>query len=126
MSEKTDAQVVDINSTVDLDLDAQPQRDRRPAFRVRLGGQVFSVEQPDAHLVMELEQARTTQAFLALMFDEQWPDVRVHLVDMDPDVLLTLVRQYGQHFDLDAQGLVERSAPNREQRRAEARRPRRR
>lgn len=128
MSENTrgDAQVVDINSAVDLDLDAQPTRAAAPAFRVKIGGQVFTIDQPDAHLVMEIEQANTTQTLLALIFDEQWPDVRPHLVDKDPDVLLTLIRQYGQHFDLDAAGLMERAAPNRAERRAQARRPRRR
>lgn len=131
MSEKTtdevtSAQVVDINSTVDLDLDALPLRDRIRPWRVKLGDRIFEVEQPDAGLVMEVEQANTTQATLALIFDEQWPDIRPLLVGLEPDALLTLVRQYGQHFDLDAQGLMERATPNRAERRASARRPRRR
>lgn len=120
-----DAAVVDINSVVDLDLDQEPARSIDP-FRVKVGGKSFTLDQPDAGLVMELENAGTTEAFLALIFDAQWPDVRPLFLDKDPDVLVTLIRQYGQHFEMDQQALLSRAAPSRAERRASARRPRRR
>lgn len=115
----TDEDVVDITSVVDLDLDATDpdEREEYPPFRVRIGGKTFSLAPPDAGLVMELEESRTTRVFLALAFDEQWPDVNPLLAGKKPEQLITLVRQYGQHFDLDQQALLQTAAPNRAERR---------
>lgn len=115
--EEHDGEVVDIQSAVDFDLDAEESRKAYPPFRVRLGGQTWTMQQPDAELVMELEEAGTTRAFFQLAFDEQWPDMQPLIGKMGPPVLLTLVRQIGVHFDLDQKAMLEQSAPNRAERR---------
>lgn len=116
----TDA--IDSTELVDLDLDLAGPGEVYPPFRLRVGGKEFSLDAPDAGLVMEIEEARTTRGFLALAFDRQWPDVEPLLAGRAPDVLLTLVRSYGQHFDLDQQALVAQATPSRAERRR--RRPR--
>lgn len=120
-----DAEVVEMDSVVDLDLDeASQDGEDYPPFRVRVGGQMFCLEQPDAGLVMELGSANSIQTLMALLFDEQWPDVRPLLAGKKPEVLFTLARQHGQHFDLDEQGILAKTVQNRAERRR--RRPRRR
>jgi hypothetical protein len=120
--------VVPIDSIVDLDLDSQTDDvEDYPPFRIRVGGQTFSINQPDAGLVMEVEGARTTEVGLALIFDEQWPDVRAALAGKDPTAPVKIVRDWAEHFDLDQQGLMAAISPgNREERRqAEQQRRRR-
>lgn len=117
--------VTEIDSVVDLDLDeVVDARGDYPPFRVKIGGKSFALDAPDAGLVMELEEARTTRVFLALAFDQQWPDVEPLLAGKPPEALLRLVREFGQHFDLDQQAIVQQAAPNRAERRR--RRPARR
>lgn len=106
----------------DLDLDAEGSASPYPPFRVKVGGQVFSADPPDAGLVMEIEEARTTRVVLALAFDKEWKDLEPLLARKGPDLLLTLVRQYGEHFDLDQAGMVTTATPSRAERRR--RRPR--
>jgi hypothetical protein len=114
----TGDEVVDIDSRVDLDLDTFAKQDY-PPFRVRVGGQTFSLDQPDAGLVMDLGAARTTDIALALMFDAQWPDVRPLLEGLPPAALVKLTRDYTMHFDIDEAGMALAAAtPNREERRA--------
>lgn len=121
-----DDTVVDINTTaVDLDLDQVTERPSIPAFRVRLGGRDWEITEPDAGLVMELDNARNTDTYMQLIFDDQWPDVRPLLAGKQPDVLIQIIRQYSRHFDLDAEAMVQRAAPSRAERR-QARRPQRR
>lgn len=120
-----DNQVVDINSVVDLDLDVDDDSPDYPPFRVRVGGQTFELQQPDAGLAMEIESARTTEVAMALMFDEQWPDARPKLQGKKPDVLIKLAQDYGKHFDLDEHAMrqvVATAAPNRAERRRRTRR----
>lgn len=119
----SDSEVVDINSAVDLDLDAggDEQVPVYPPFRVRLGGKTWTIEQPDAGLVMELEAATTSQAFFALAFDEQWPDVRPLLMAVkDPRKLFRLAKDFGEHFDLSNERIMEAAAGNRAERRRRA------
>lgn len=105
------------DSEVDFDLDLEADGTVAPPFRVRLGGKTFELAAPDAGLVMEIEDARTTSQFLALAFDEQWPDVRPLVEPLRPEVLLKLIREYGQHFDLDQAAMMQQAAPNRAERR---------
>lgn len=117
--------VTDLDQHVDLNLDdLGAERESYPPFRIRVGGATFALDAPDAGLVMEIEEARTTRAFLALAFDQQWPDVEPLLARQAPDVLLKLVREYGQHFELDQQAMIQQAAPSRAERRR--RRPTRR
>ncbi len=116
---RADDRVVDIASTVDLDIDLTDDApDDIPPFRLRLGGETFVLQAPDAGLVMELEEARTTRGFLALAFDDQWPKASPLIERLkDRKDLFKIVRQYGQHFELDQQALMEQAAPNRAERR---------
>lgn len=118
-TDDTTGTVSDLDQFVDLDLDAQPDDPRAayPAFRVRIGSHTYSLEAPDAGLVMELEEARMTRVFLALAFDEQWKAVEQTLATKSPEALLTLIRSYGQHFDLDQAAIMAQAAPNRAERR---------
>lgn len=123
--DRKDADVVGIDSVVDLDLDA-PDQDAEdyPPLRIRIGGQTFEIAQPDAGLVMEIGSANSIQTVMALLFDEAWPDVRPLLVGKKPEALFRLARQHAQHFDLDEVGVLANTAPNRAERRRA--RPRRR
>jgi hypothetical protein len=105
---------------VDLDLDQSSASDKRaqlPSFTIRLGGETWTIEPPDGGLVMELEEAGTTRATLALIFDDQWTEVSPLLDKLDPDDLTKLVRQYARHFEIDPQTVATQSAPNRSERR---------
>lgn len=116
MSEKNPVPVDDV---VDIDLDAAPTRERTklPAATVRIGGQTFEVAPPDAGLVMEIEEAGTTARILALLFDDQWPDVRPLLEGKDPEDLLTLVNTLGNRFGFSQNAMMARATPNRAARR---------
>ena len=119
-----DDNVASLDSVVDFDLDAgEDDYEGYPPFRVRLGGQTFTIEQPDAGLVMEIEKAPTSEAFFALAFDDQWPTVRPLLENVkDPTKLHKLARQFGDHFGLNNDRIMENMAPNREERRRQRRR----
>lgn len=90
----------------DLDFDATDDDDVeyiRP-FVVKLGGQYWSIQQPDGGTVMDIDEARTPRAMLALIFDDQWADV-AHLIDeLATEQIRTLVRQFRRHFELDEAG----------------------
>lgn len=117
MSEKNLAPVDD--DAIDIDLDATPERQQPavPPAKVRLGGKTWLVAPPDSGLVMEIEDAGTTSRILALLFDDQWPDVRPLLDPLPPETLLELVNQLGDRFGFSQRSMMERSAPNRAQRR---------
>lgn len=117
-----DSTVVDIDSRVDLNLD-EVEGQTYPPFRVLLGGQTFSLDEPDAGLVIELNTARNDiQVQLALMFDAQWPEVRPLLAGKKKETLLHLTREYAVHFDLDEAGLAQTVTQNRAERRRSRRR----
>lgn len=90
---------------VDLDLDRDTTAvDYIEPFVVRLGGQTWTIEQPDGGTVMDIDEARTPRAMLALIFDDQWADV-AHLIDpLHTDQIRQLVRQFRRHFELDEAG----------------------
>lgn len=99
------AEVVDIDSQVDLDLDATTSA-TLPPFRIRLGGKTFSADQPTAAQVLDLGSAANPDVSMALIFGGQWPDIRDLLDEKNPDVLMRISRAYAEHFDLDEVGMA--------------------
>lgn len=125
--DRKDADVVGIDSVVDLDLDDDADDgDDYPPLKIRLGGQMFEITQPDAGLVMELGNVGNIEGAMALLFDEQWPAVRPLLAGKKPEKLFQIARSHAKHFDLDEQGILATTAPPTRAERRQARPVRRR
>lgn len=86
----------------------------------------FRLPEPDSALAMDLEEAQTSRAFLALAFDDQWPDARPLIEGIrDRTQLMRLAYRYSKHFALDPAMLAEEEdTRNRADRRANRRRGR--
>lgn len=105
---------------VDYDLDAR-RVTTKPDYRLRFKGRTWTVTQPDVGTVMAAEQAPTTEAFMSLMFEDQWPELeRDFKAYQDPGVIFEVATNIARHFDLDAAAAGGRQ--NRAQRRANPRR----
>ena len=103
---------------VEFDLDAR-RVTTKPDYRLRFKGRVWSVTQPDVGTVMAAEQAPTTEAFMSLMFEDQWSELeRDFKAYADPGVIFEVAQAIARHFDLDAAS----TRQNRAQRRAAPRR----
>lgn len=91
---------------------------------VRLGGKTWTIEQPDGGTVMDIDEARTPRAMLALIFDDQWADVAPLVDELATEQIRTLVRQFRRHFELDEAGAQasEQKSLSRAQRRSLRRR----
>lgn len=99
----------------DFDLDTR-RVVTKPDYRLRFKNRVWTVTQPDTGTVMEAEQAPTTEAFMSLMFEDQWPELeRDFKAYPDPGVIFEIAQAIARHFDLDA--AATRVAGNRAQRR---------
>ena len=105
---------------VEYDLDAR-RVVTKPDYRLRFKNRTWTVTQPDVGTVMAAEQAPTTEAFMSLMFEDQWPELeRDFKAYTDPGVIFEIAQAIARHFDLDAAAAGGRS--NRAQRRAQPRR----
>lgn len=103
----------------DYDLDSRTLKTIRP-YRLKFAGQWWTVEQPDIGTIFEAEQAPTAEAFMGLMFEEQWDELGPLLrAYKDPGALFEIAQAISIHFDLDTAG---RTRPNRRERRAAPRR----
>lgn len=112
-------QVTPINEgPADFDLDTRDVRRVRP-YRLKFDGRWWTVEQPDIGTIMDAEQAPTAEAFMALMFDEQWTELApLFRSYADPSAMFEIAKAISVHFDLDTA-----SRPrNRRERRAQPRR----
>lgn len=82
----------------------------------------FTVHEPDAYTVMDIEEASTSRAVLKLFLGDQFNDVEDHLGPLHPDTLLDLARDLSRHFGLfDADAAVNRSERRRRDRTARRR-----
>lgn len=78
----------------------------------------YSVHEPDAGTVMDIEEAKTSRQVLKLFLGEQYQDVEDHLEPMHPDVLVELARDLSRHFGLfDTEQAVNRADRRRRGRR---------
>lgn len=103
---------------VDFDLDAR-RVVTKPDYRLRFKGRTWTVAQPDVGTIMAAEQAPTTEAFMSLMFEDQWPELERDFKSYaDPGVIFEIATAISKHFDLDAAA----TRGNRAQRRANPRR----
>lgn len=71
------------------------------------GSPEFSVPEPDAGTVMDIEEAKTSRQVLKLFLGEDYPDLAEHLEPLHPDVLVDLAQDISRHFglfDTDAAG----------------------
>lgn len=105
---------------VDYDLDSR-RVVTKPDYRLRFQGRTWVVRQPDVGTVIAAEKAPTIEAFMELMFEDQWPDMRDGFeAYADPGALFEIGQAIARHFDLDAAAAA---APrNRRERRAAPRR----
>lgn len=105
---------------VEYDLDAR-RVVTKPDYRLRFQGKTWVVRQPDVGTVIAAEKAPTIEAFMELMFEDQWPDMRDGFeAYTDPGALFEIGQAIARHFDLDA---ASTAAPrNRRERRAAPRR----
>lgn len=82
------------------------------------GSPVFTVHEPDAGTVMDIEEAKTSRAVLKLFLGEQYQDVEDHLEPLHPDNLVELARDLSRHFGLfDTEQAVNRADRRRRGRR---------
>lgn len=85
----------------DYDLDSRPVKTIRP-YRLRFQGRLWTVTQPDVGTIMAAEQAPTAEAFMELMFEDQWPDLERDFKSYaDPGAIFEIARAISAHFDLD-------------------------
>lgn len=105
---------------VEYDLDAR-RVVTKPDYRLRFQNKVWVVRQPDVGTVIAAEKAPTIEAFMELMFEDQWPEMRDGFeAYADPGALFEIGQAIARHFDLDA---ASTAAPrNRRERRAAPRR----
>lgn len=87
------------------------QRDVKEPFTFQVGeSPVFTVHEPDAGTVMDIEEARTTRSVLRLFLGEQYGKAEEFLEPLHPDELIDLARDLSRHFGLfDNQGAVNRA-----------------
>lgn len=96
--------------------------DKRAAaapFEFQIGDSpTFTVHEPDAGTVMDIEEATTSRQVLKLFLAEQYGQVEEHLEPQHPDVLIDLARDLSRHFGLfDADQAINRSERRRRARR---------
>lgn len=118
----TPENVTDQRIDIDIDarVDAKPKAPR-PTATVRLGGQSWTVEKPDAGVMMEIEESQLSSRVFALLFDEQWSKVRPFVERLELDDMSYLLNQLGDQLEFSAQALQDMAAPNRRARRQRGR-----
>lgn len=60
----------------------------------------FTVTEPDAGTVMDIEEAKTSRQVLKLFLGDQYAAAEEHLEPLHPDVLVELARDLSKHFGL--------------------------
>ncbi len=78
---------------------------------------VFTVEEPDAGVVMDIEEATSSRRVLRLFFGDDWDKAEKLLSSQHPQILIDLARDLSSHFKLNEDAPV----MNRNQRRRQAR-----
>ena len=106
---------------VDFDVDAR-QSKTYPPYRLRMDGQTWLVQPPDVGTVMQAEKSPTTEAFMQIMFEDDWKDLEpIFKSYPDPELIFEVARAISRHFNLDA-AAVSQQPMNRRERRAQPRR----
>lgn len=78
------------------------RRERKKPFKFQIGDSpVFTVEEPDADTVMDIEEATTLRRALKLFVGDQYDAVEDHLGPEHPDELVDLLRSISRYFGLD-------------------------
>ncbi|NKR75859.1 hypothetical protein GS492_24945 [Rhodococcus hoagii] len=94
-------------------------RPKKDPFKFQIGDSPeFTVQEPDAYTVMDIEEAKTSRQALKLFLGDQFDELEDFLGPLHPDVLVDLTRDMSRHFglfDVDA-------AMNRAERRSRDRR----
>lgn len=92
-------------------------RPPKEPFTFRVGGEdcpEFTVHQPDAGTVMDIEEATTSRQVLKLFMGEQFGALMEAIEAQHPDVLVDISRDISRHF-----GLFDGAANRAERRRRE-------
>lgn len=85
----------------DYDLDSREAKRIRP-YRLKAAGKWWTVTQPDIGTIMAAEQAPTAEAFMELMFEDQWTELAPSFKAYeDPAAMFEIARAISMHFDLD-------------------------
>ncbi|WP_243636898.1 hypothetical protein [Rhodococcus sp. Eu-32] len=64
------------------------------------GSPEFTVTEPDAGTVMDIEEAKTSRQVLKLFLGEDYADLVEFLEPLHPDVLVDLAQDISRHFGL--------------------------
>lgn len=80
------------------------KREAKAPFVFRIsddeGAPVFTVPEPDAGTVMDIEEATTSRRVLKLFLGEQFPALMDAIEAEAPEVLVELARDISRHFGL--------------------------
>lgn len=95
------------------------KRDAKPPFRFQAGeSPVVTVHEPDAGIIMDIEEAQSTRRVLRLFLGEDYSKVEEHLEGLHGDDLVEMARDLSRHFGLfDTQASVNRAQRRRSTRR---------
>lgn len=93
--------------------------DARPPFEFQVGNSpVVKVFEPDAGIIMDIEESQSTRAILRLFLGDDYTDIEEHLEGLRGDDLVELARDLSRHFGLyDTQASVNRAQRRRANRR---------
>ena len=93
--------------------------DARPPFSFQVGNSpVVTVYEPDAGIILDVEEAQSTRAILRLFMGEDYNAIEEHLEGLRGDDLVELARDISRHFGLfDTTGSVNRAQRRRAERR---------
>ncbi|OZC55961.1 hypothetical protein CH276_28045 [Rhodococcus sp. 06-470-2] len=106
MSDSADVRSIASKGTVrQYGTDARAAKD--PFAFALPGSPEFSVPEPDAGTVMDIEEAKTSRQVLKLFLGDDYPNLVEYLEPLHPDVLVDLAQDISRHFglfDTDAAG----------------------
>ena len=94
-------------------------RDVIADFPLKVGNSpVIMVHEPDAGVVMDIEESTSTRQVLRLFLGDDYATIEDHLAAQKPDVLVDIAGDLSRHFKLQPQqARVNRAERRRQQRR---------
>ncbi|WP_052070699.1 hypothetical protein [Rhodococcoides fascians] len=99
MSESADVRSIASKGTV-RQYGTESRSAKEPFVFSLPGSPEFSVPEPDAGTVMDIEEAETSRQVLKLFLGESYPELEEHLEPQHPSVLVELTCDVSRHFGL--------------------------